>query len=236
MPSRVKARSTQIFRGRGGYTIIELMTVIAIVGIMSAIGIAALKGYTKHEDTRKAALSVAGLLTKARTTAMATGHMTFVVFGEPTDGSAPFVAGQYAALVTDNNDSKAIDDLPDPADTITPIFLPAGINQDVTIYGAHGDTGMKNTPLPSIDEHAAGGKLINLVDGTTFPVDGTVGVPVVAFSAQGSAVTLAPPHDWGTGAGGIYLTDSDQMVFGIVVQPLGDVRTLAFDDHDGTWK
>jgi prepilin-type N-terminal cleavage/methylation domain-containing protein len=224
----------QKFHSQAGLTLIELVTVLAIVGIVSSLGLVALRGYNRHEDTRRAATTVAGLLTRARSEAIAGGRMTFVLFGEPTDGSLAFDPGQYAAFVIDEDGDGKVG----AADAVTKVFLPTGINPDVTSYGAHGLTALKTTALPDADEsqQVPVGDLTALNAGTTIPIDPTLGVPVVAFSPQGSPVTIASPSNWGSGAGGVYLTDNDKMVLAVLVQPLGDVRTMAFDTGSGQWK
>ncbi|MFI5314884.1 MAG: Tfp pilus assembly protein FimT/FimU [Myxococcota bacterium] len=224
----------QKFRSESGYTLIEIMTVVGITGIMATLGVVSMRNYSRHEDTRRAAVSVAGVLTQARAEAMAGGRMTFVLFAAPTDGSLAFDPGQFAAVVIDEDGDGKIG----AADAVTQFFLPAGINQDVTSYGAHGDTSLKTTPLPPTDESQAvmTGDMTALVDGTTVPVDPTLGVPVIAFSPQGTPVTIDAPTNWGGGAGGVYLTDNDQMLFAVVVQPLGDVKTLAWDLRSQSWR
>jgi hypothetical protein len=74
------------------------------------------------------------------------------------------------------------------------------------------------------------------VDGATFPVDPVSGRPVVAFSERGIPVDPSNPNAWGSGAGGIYLSDGASAVFAALVQPLGDVQLRAFDTASGSWK
>jgi len=224
----------QSFRARQGFSLLELMTVVAIAGFISIWGIASLRSYSKHEDTRRAASSVAGWLSKARSEAMSGGRMTFVVFAPPGNGTVPFEPGQYAAMVIDEDGDGTIG----PADAITPLYLPNGINTDVTIYGVEGQTKLKSTQLPPDDEsqQVVAGNMTNLTDGTSAPIDPGLGVPVIAFSPQGAPVAVATPTNWGTGAGGVYLTDNDDMLIGVVVLPLGDVHTLAWDSGSESWK
>ncbi|HTO69667.1 MAG TPA: prepilin-type N-terminal cleavage/methylation domain-containing protein [Myxococcota bacterium] len=225
----------QTFREQAGWTLIELMTAVAIVGFMSVMGIGALRSYSLHEDTRKAAVSVAGQLATARSQAISLGKMTFVAFGPTPDGTVPaFAAGQWGALVIDQNADGTIS----PGDSVLPLNLPAGTNSQVSIYGAQGETELKTTPIPTLDESTAvvNGDMTALVAGTTAPVDPTFGIPIIAFSTQGAPVTIAAPANFGGGAGGVYLTDNGELLFGIVVQPLGDVHTLMWDTAAGGWK
>ena len=81
------------------------------------------------------------VLTKARSEALSSGRMTFVLFA-PTHGidAVTWQAGQYAALVVDQNDTKQIDTLARPARRGDPIFLPNGLNPDVIeLRGARPD-------------------------------------------------------------------------------------------------
>jgi hypothetical protein len=73
------------------------------------------------------------------------------------------------------------------------------------------------------------------VNGATFPVDDE-GRPVVAFSERGIPVDPSHPNDWGTGAGGVYLTDGESTVVGAVVAPLGDVQLRLFDVASASWQ
>ena len=63
-----------------------------------------------------------------------------------------------------------------------------------------------------------------------------LGVPVVAFSPQGAAVAADTPAEWGTGAGGIYVTDNDDTVVAVLVMPLGSVKMQKLDPASGEWR
>jgi prepilin-type N-terminal cleavage/methylation domain-containing protein len=219
----------QKFRSHAGFTLLELMTVVAIVGILTALGISSLRSYSRHEETRKMASTLANTLSEARAQAMNNGRNTYVVFAEPTNGLVPFEAGEVAAIFTRNDDGTIA--------SIKPVFAAGSSNPNVTRYGAHGDTAMKDTPLPPDDQSTSlpDGALSNLVDGSTIPVDPDYGVPLISFSNRGSPVTIADPS-FGSGAGAVYVTDNDQMVVAVVVAPFGEVHTLLYDSASNSWK
>lgn len=221
------------FHDRRGFTLIELMIVVAIVGVCAAVAFPAMTSYRRKEDTRQAAVSVSGMVTNARARAIASGRMTFLLLGEPIDGSVPFTPGQIAALVMDDDGDNAVT----AADTAQPIFPPAGLNPEIAYYGVSG-TPHAGAALPAEDlsESEPAVALGALADGSTLPNSAVLGVPVVAFSPQGAAVAADTPAAWGTGAGGIYVTDNNDVVLAVLVMPLGAVRMMKFDTASGGWK
>jgi prepilin-type N-terminal cleavage/methylation domain-containing protein len=223
----------QNFRTQAGYTLIEIMTVVAIIGIMTTLGLASLRSYSRREETRKYAASVANVLNAARSQAIAEGRMTFVFFSQPTNGALPFEAGQMAAIVTDMDGDGAIG----AADGIKPIFS-SNSAAAVSFYGRRGQTGLKTAPIPPDDESRAitDGTMASLADGMTLPKDPTFGVPMIAFSSRGVPVTLTSPTDWGSGAGAVYVTDNDNLLLAVVVEPLGTVHTMAFNESTQAWQ
>lgn len=221
------------FHDNQGFSIFELITVMAVMGVMVAIAMPMMTSYRRKEDTRGAAQKVSSVVTDARSKAISSGRMTFLLLGEPTNGVAPFEEGQVAALVMDDDGDNVVTE----ADTVSPIYLPAGINADISMYGASG------TPLSTfflseddMSESEPNTTLADLTDGTTIPDSADLGVPVVAFSPQGAPVAVDTPAEWGTGAGGIYVTDNDSMVLAILIAPLGSVKVQKLDPADGKWK
>ncbi len=225
----------QNFRSHAGYSLVEMMTVVGIAGILATVAVASLRGYARHEDTRRAAQSVANTLTRARSEAVASGRMTFVVFGKPADGAFAWEDNQIAAIVVDQDDDQAISG----ADAVTPIFPPSGLNPEITKYGDRGDTVLKDAKLPALDESQqinAGDDMTKLVDGSSLPWDVGKNAPVVAFAPQGSPVSTVDVANWGVGAGGMYLTDNDELLIGVIVQPLGEVKIVTYDAAGQAWR
>lgn len=216
-----------------GWTLIELMTILAVVGVMSTMAFASLKNYNRKEDARSAARSVAGALETARSEALTTGRMTWLVFKQPVNGVAPFAANQFAALIYDtNNDLQA-----DAADTVRPITLPPGPRSHAFLYDP-AVAPYSATVLPDLDRSMdiPDGTLADVVSGTTLNVDAFLGVPVVGFSSQGFPVKAGTVLAPGSGAGAVYMSDNDSSVMAIVLMPAGEVRTLAYDAGSNEWK
>ncbi len=221
------------FHDRQGFTLIELMSVVAIMGILVAFSIPAMTRYKIKEDTRRTAVNVSGMVSNARARAIASGRMTFLLLAEPTNGVAPFQPGQIAALVTDDDGDNAVT----AADTAVAIYPEMGMNPNVSLYGS--------TSTPYATELLPGNDLSQtepdvalgaLADGTTLPDSAVLGVPVAAFSPQGAAVAADTPSEWGTGAGGIYITDNDGTVVAVIIEPLGSVKMMKLDALSGVWK
>jgi hypothetical protein len=63
-----------------------------------------------------------------------------------------------------------------------------------------------------------------------------MGIPVAAFSPQGAAVAVDTPAEWGTGAGGIYVTDNEDTVLAVLVMPLGSVTMRKLNTASGEWQ
>lgn len=59
-------------RSTSGYTLVETMFVVVILGILVAMGLPSMKGYRQAYDLRAATENVAGQITLARSKAMAT--------------------------------------------------------------------------------------------------------------------------------------------------------------------
>jgi prepilin-type N-terminal cleavage/methylation domain-containing protein len=86
-------------RANRGFTLVELLVVVAIMAIMLSILIMSISGVKGSRDLGKATYDIQGVLEQARTTAMATGTYTWVGFFEE-DPSTPGTAGTGQVVIS----------------------------------------------------------------------------------------------------------------------------------------
>jgi prepilin-type N-terminal cleavage/methylation domain-containing protein len=94
-----------------GFTLIEAVVVIAIIGIVVALGVVRLSQVQSRARTREAIVMVAGMLQQARDSAIASGVPNLVYFAD--SGSCAGEREPLAQIVRDNDSSCS----PTPGDT-----------------------------------------------------------------------------------------------------------------------
>jgi len=77
--------------GEGGFTLLEMMVVIAIVGIISAIAIPAFSGWREQQAVHNAAQGLLSHLKQARALAMVENRTVRMTFGVDSAGSEYYV-------------------------------------------------------------------------------------------------------------------------------------------------
>ena len=296
-------RDGKALRSAQGYTLLEVMTVVAILGVLATFAFPSIRHTLDRQQAKVSATQVAGLLNDARTHALSEGTPYLVYFNAPEVDSNDECSAM-AVEVRDADHSYSITN----GDSTHEFHLPSGACQKVKPFGEDPtqNADLASVPLPVEDVAARavaavasaltsgsttgasssgssnsgsgsansgsgngtnangnsgnatgvasngngsgnagsgngnGGAQATLaesvVNGTTFPVDATDGRPVVAFSERGIPVDPSSPTEWGSGAGGIYLTDGDSTVVAAVVAPLGEVQLRVFDASSGSWR
>lgn len=232
-------------RGARGFTLIEVVIVIAIIGIVSALTLPNVDRYMESTRARAAAKSVADAFTFARAQAIRSGanHVVFFSIRPATPGNPLRDLNGNAGDVLGNM-------LTDASGNPAPILVlndgaPGSANQNcvidageetVTFEAQQGVGWGFNAPAaaqtPPDEEDAtipSTGTSFKTPDGlqTTWVMFRPDGVPV-AIDAACTAGRL------GTGGGSIYLW-SQNRDFAITLSPLGGVRVHVWNASTGGW-
>jgi prepilin-type N-terminal cleavage/methylation domain-containing protein len=217
-------------RSEAGFTAIEMIVVMAIVGIAAALAVPSWRATQANSRLRDAAGDVADALTAARSRAISSRNPFVVYFDTGVNGGADVCGNALQDLqgnpvpiliLDDTNGNCCID----PGEAVITRPAAAGVQ-----WGADFAT----VPVPDDADPAATYAL-----GSSFhdPANGQTewvafrgdGIPV-GFAA-GGACTLGAP---GTGAGAVYL-NNDRRDMAVVLTPLGAVKVHGFEIGGDAW-
>ena len=223
-------RSARDQRRAGGFTLIEAVIVIAIIGIVTATALPNVSRYFETTAARAAAKSVADAFNVARAQAIRTGSNHVVFFSASGAGDT---AG--STLVDSNGEEVPIlvlnDGAPGSADqncvidsgenTIT--FAP----QDGVGWGFNSPTSTQKPPNELRVEIPASGSSFATPNGTltTWVMFRPDGVPVAIDNTCNSGRL-------GTGGGTIYLWTTNRD-YAVTLSPLGGVRVHTWNPGGG---
>ena len=221
-------------RAQTGFTMIEMAIVLAMIGVIVAIAVPSFDRYRSLEEAKETATEIAAALRRARSLAVKEGVPYLVIFNPNQSGAAipapnpPVDPGALARVVRDANaDSRETG-----GETVFEIIPQRMASFGVTPYRGPGI----HPAAPRIGTDVQGGTLNGIAEGANFPIDGTTGVPAVAFTPRGVAVPLGALQNLGAGAGSYYVTDNNHAVFAATVGPLGAVRIRAYSPGANAWR
>jgi prepilin-type N-terminal cleavage/methylation domain-containing protein len=217
-----------------GFTTIEVMIVVAIIGVFAALAIPSWRAYQANLRLRAAARTVANAFSYARSHALATGNRHVVVFAvdplDPNDVQGnPIVNSQGVAvpvLVFEDNDGGAADCGYDAGEERLAENAVPGVNWGVTPAPPAGP--------PQSPEDTGGG---DYTTGSSFTQPDGSDAAWVSFGPDGIPVAFNAACNFGvtgTGAGAIYLTNGARN-YAIVLNPLGTSNVERFDPNADAW-
>jgi prepilin-type N-terminal cleavage/methylation domain-containing protein len=227
----MRARTTRSPRGRRGFTLVELMIVVAMITIGASVGVPMFSNFFADLRLKSAARDAADALRLARAEAIRSGrpHLVFFSAGTGTDASGaplpvdPTTGGPAPIVIVQDDDEDCRIDAGEPQRTI---LAKNGVSWGSAVSGsviAPGDGGRA--------DHSTG---------SSFATPTGVASSWVAFGADGVPTGFDGTcllGSVGNGGGALYMT-SGRRDYAVVMSPLGSVRVhnwLGSLGGSGTW-
>ncbi len=222
-------------RRRGGMTLLEVMTVLAILAVLVGIAIPNIAEWSRHQRLKDGARGIGDLLLLARSEAIRTGRRHVVFFGRPGSvdpgGTAIEANGAWVPVLTLDDgapaDSNCLIEAGEEVKGLAPV--------DGLSWGVSDATGPVST------DAGAGAFAPSPWDGGTFAdaggatvhwlLFGPDGLPLVFDGVGGDCGTFGAA---GSGGGALYVTDGERD-YAIVLSPIGGVRVHIWNPHSGGW-
>jgi prepilin-type N-terminal cleavage/methylation domain-containing protein len=218
-------------RRSAGFTAIEIMIVVAIIGIFAALAIPSWRAYQANLQLKAAARTVANAFSYARSRALATGNRHVVVFAvdplSPNDVCGNAIENSQGVpvpvLVYEDNDGGAANCCFDAGEERVAEYAVPNVSWGVT--GA----------VPQAGEDAGLGDYLT---GSSFAQPDGTDAAWVSFGPDGIPVAFNAACNFGTtgtGAGAVYLTNG-QRNYAVVLNPLGTSNVERYDPAQATWE
>jgi prepilin-type N-terminal cleavage/methylation domain-containing protein len=222
-------------RYRAGFTLIEVMVVVAIIGVFALIAVPRMSDLFANQRVKRNARNVADVFLLARAEAMRTGDNHVVFFGPPgtTDPAGNDIEDAYGTyvpmLILNDGPPATANCVIDGGEDIKPIYdIDADTVQFASVLASGKAPGDQGT-----GPWASSG--ISFADAANNPIHWILfrpdGIPV-SFTGTGS--NCGAVGQAGSGGGGIYVTNG-HYEYGVVLAPLGGVRVHAWRVESGSW-
>ena len=201
-------------RVRAGMTVIELMVVLAIIGVLLTVAGFQVAPWLDNGRLKTAARSAAGGLSLARSEAIRSGNVHLLVFQQA-------IGAAGAIVVSNDGPQSAMNCQVDTGETVHTFELPDGVEWGTSSALSNG--------APAPDD--LGISVAGISDGSSFSDATRVAASQatwVAFFPDGIPRLFTPSDcaalgQIGQGAGALYLTNQLRD-YAVVLSPLGSVR------------
>jgi prepilin-type N-terminal cleavage/methylation domain-containing protein len=212
-------------RSNNGFTLIEIMVVVGIIGVISLLTTIQMGEWMRHQRIKEAARSAADMFTVARAEAIRTGSNHIVFFGVPgatdTNGTSLIDSqGNWVPVLILNDGSPTTANCQIDGGETRRTILPVddvtwGVAQATTAAPDDGRASAFTAPQSSGRTFAdADGNQVNWV---MFRPDG---IPVAMSFSGGDCDDIGST---GTGSAALYLTNGERD-YAVVLSALGAVR------------
>lgn len=217
--------SASVNQTRAGFTMTELMIVVAVIGIFASMAVPATDNWMSSQRLRSSGRAVASAMSYARSETVRSGDIHMVFFGQDTATNA---------LVGPNGNTVDVLVINDGRPGVSNCAVDAG-EAVIGVEFEEGVTWGSADASAKVATDSGGGVQTS---GSTF-LD-TAGNPGrwVMFLPEGIPLAFdagCALGELGTGAGGIYLNDGAKDS-AIVLTPLGGRRTYSWNEIGSQWQ
>lgn len=235
-PIAMRTRIRRRRDGRAGFTLVEAMIVVAIIGIVAAIGTPALGRFFVDLRTRAAARGAADALRLARADAIRTGLPHIVFFSAAPAGDPPATDPGGSALGADPSTGGGPFPVLVLRDANTPPNCLIDVGEVQQGVAAQRDVAWgSSVSAGAVAPGDTGGG--DRTTGSSFTSPAGASTTWVAFRPTGIPVGFDAACDMGqvgSGGGAIYLTNG-RRDYAVVVSPLGTVRVHMWEQGASQW-